>query len=106
MPEVRCVHFVKETDVRSSKDNLEKLREGCRFLKDDDKDIGQHENILIVDDVYSEGNIARVVIEKLKVAGLPSDSTITVACPLRVHHHEVTEAYLKTLNEGGEPPSP
>jgi predicted amidophosphoribosyltransferase len=39
-------------------------------------------SILIVDDVFSRGRTATALVRKLREAGLPISSPITVACPL------------------------
>ncbi len=91
--------MVKETTESSEVDKLQEFIDGIRFLKGHDKDIDQLQSVLIVDDVYSKGTVVRAVIHHLRSAGLSGAAAITVACPLRIHHDEVAEAFGKMMRE-------
>ena len=76
--------LVKETHFRAEPGNLDKLRAAIKFHGKVAGNIGDRRSVLIVDDVYCSGTIARIVIEKLLEAGLSPDANIVVACPLRM----------------------
>jgi adenine/guanine phosphoribosyltransferase-like PRPP-binding protein len=91
--QVRCVRFRKDSYLCANPENCDALVSTCHFIKDHDKDLANHHRVLIVDDVYSTGTTARVVITKLLGAGLAPNSSVVVACPLRVVVDESAKAF-------------
>lgn len=88
-PDVPWLYSLKNGDVQSVFENLAKLREvitpprqGDRKFPKKKLEIGR---VLVVDDAFSEGNIASVVIEKLIEFGIPPQARFFIAVPLRAH---------------------
>jgi predicted amidophosphoribosyltransferase len=73
----------KAGDSQTSKDDI--LREILPLDQDERALVVQAKEVLVVDDVYARGNTTRAVECFLRQQGLPVESTVTVAVPLRVH---------------------
>jgi hypothetical protein len=88
-PEAPWLYFLKNQDVQALHDNLEAMRGAFAGPREGDRPMRKKKaelsRVLIVDDVFSEGNVAAVVIEKLLAAGVPPEARFLLACPLRVH---------------------
>jgi hypothetical protein len=81
---IQRVHFKKDTSEQSQPSKLNWLRAGVAAIGQSQGRLGGCNDVLIIDDVFSTGTIATVVIEKLLEAGLSEQARITLACPLRM----------------------
>jgi hypothetical protein len=88
-PDTPWVYLVKDEAVDSTFKNLTAIRGAVSSPRSGDRDFPKNkpntQNVLIVDDAFSEGNVASVVIEKLVAYGIPKTARFVVAAPLRAH---------------------
>lgn len=80
-----CIRFTKATSANSNPGNRVALSQGISLAHAvNGAALANVKRVLIVDDVFSTGTIASILVEQLVAAGLNAVAEITVAAPLRV----------------------